>query len=95
MSDDRTFVHDPAGFVVVFPKGALPAAPLCCPVCACALRSRDDEASYAAYACCNACEREWVHADRDAWRAGVRPSVAAVAAVLVFRPGISIRFGQT
>lgn len=93
MINERTFTRDPAGFTVVIPSGTHTPVPLCCPECQRALRTRDDELSYTLYSCCNACEREWVHADREAWRAGVRPDPDIVAAAVAIRPGISIRFG--
>jgi len=86
--DGRTIEERPEGFVIIRPVDPSPVVPLACPVCDHVLRSRDDERSWEAYACCERCAMLWAHSRRDAWARGWRPTQEQVAEAEASRPPI-------
>lgn len=90
-SRGRVVTHDPSGFVVVTPSIAVKVVPLCCPVCAMAMRTHDDSAAHMEHGCCHACALEWVHPNRAVWAQGWRPDAATIMRAVAVRPRIAVR----
>ena len=89
---NRLVAEHPAGFFVIIPENSDPPVALSCPVCDRLLRSRDDETSYAEYACCHLCALQWAHARKVEWKSGWRPPSEDVATVVSSRPPLSVVF---
>ncbi len=90
---DRLIEDRPEGFVVIVPAAAEPPVPLACNVCDHVMRTRDDEAAFNEFNCCDRCARLWAQPRREAWKDGWRPTSEQVVAaehdrvplVVVFR----------
>lgn len=88
---DRRFAEHPTGFVIIRPlDDDEQPVPLSCPVCEALMRSRDDEASYGEFQCCNRCALAWAHARRKEWKEGWRPSPEQVERLESERPPLTV-----
>jgi len=79
MSEWKPYLHDRLiaeknGYFVIVPNEAPITIPLCCPVCSFVLRSKDDEASWYEFNCCNHCALLWASSRKIEWANGWRPS---------------------
>lgn len=89
---DRLIDERPEGFVVIVPVGTQPPVPLGCPTCNFLMRTRDDEAAYHEFGCCDRCGRLWAQPRRQQWKEGWRPSVEQVAAAEADRVPLAVTF---
>lgn len=89
---DRMVKEEPEGFFVIVPAGAEPPVPLVCPICDRLLRSRDDEAAYQEFNCCDLCALQWAHPRRKEWKEGWRPLPEQVRDVIAQRPPLYVTF---
>ena len=56
--------------------------PVDCPVCGIMLRESDIKGSYDKYGCCEECMHGFVHANKEKWLAGWRPTKTQVNRLL-------------
>lgn len=85
-------IEDKRGYVVITPVEFVPPAPLSCELCDHVMRSRDDEASYREFGCCDRCARLWAHPRRKLWVDGWRPSRDQIARAEIDRVPLALVF---
>lgn len=62
------------GFFVVKHKSVTLNTPITCPNCHNLFITKDDDAMYALFKCCNACAITWAYPNATKWNEGWRPS---------------------